>query len=705
MAADIDMNDSPITGPEADAYGFNPFAAALARGIAGMKAPAGFVIALDGPWGSGKSSVINLLRHHLKADHGDATLDVKDFNPWWYGGSEALARGFFEVLGDAVSGPLKAAIRRSLKPLGRRLGFVKPLAALAGNVAAGGVPVGSAAIAAMEQLGTERPLVGLYEQLAKTLRDHGRRILIVIDDIDRLDPNDAVLVFQLVKSVGRLPNVLYLLAYDSAVARRQLEHRFGPAAAGYLDKIVQATYAIPVPGRAQLASALIEAVAPVFDDAGTIAKQTRFQNLVHDCVAPWLRTPRDVVRLTNLVTVGWPAIREEANETDFLVLEALKLSHPDVYRAVQRSRDILCETGEDVDRKESIDERRVAYEARLLSGVSEDDRAEVCIALRNLFPRLDEVYKDRFVSWHSLAYRRRDRLACSSLHFATYFRLAPSPEALSPFEIRELLDAVRDTTRLCKLLKGAAQVSGSTWEGNRAELMLEALQDHIGGIPGDAVRSILSALSQVGDDIKENNNTHIIYGWDNFSYTWELIWDIFGKNVDQQERSSILLDIAQESQLGWLIEFADYCWKEHDPESDESRTPSDRRLVTSDAADRLRTIALKAIQRATEAGDLIAHPRLDVLLPCWETLAGDNGEAARQWIDRCLKENANVVRLASMFTQIKDTDWLDLARICDPRRLRDRAFEILKGNIPREHEKVLRRYLGALPSRYGPPGN
>lgn len=66
-------NDKPISEPSEDRFGIDPFAKTLAASIRKMKAPEGTVVALNGPWGSGKSSAVNLILHHLRrrgrADH------------------------------------------------------------------------------------------------------------------------------------------------------------------------------------------------------------------------------------------------------------------------------------------------------------------------------------------------------------------------------------------------------------------------------------------------------------------------------------------------------------------------------------------------------------------------------------------------------------------------------------------------------------
>ncbi len=64
--SDVSYNDQPIQIPSEDRFGIDPFARTLASSILKMKSPQGSVIALNGPWGSGKSSAVNLIKHHLE---------------------------------------------------------------------------------------------------------------------------------------------------------------------------------------------------------------------------------------------------------------------------------------------------------------------------------------------------------------------------------------------------------------------------------------------------------------------------------------------------------------------------------------------------------------------------------------------------------------------------------------------------------------
>ena len=93
----------------------------------------------------------------------------------------------------------------------------------------------------------EETVEKLHAELSKALSDQKKRFLIVIDDIDRLSPDEALLIFRLVKSVGRLPNVIYLLVYDRDLAESIIAERYPSEGPHYLEKIVQAPFELPEP--------------------------------------------------------------------------------------------------------------------------------------------------------------------------------------------------------------------------------------------------------------------------------------------------------------------------------------------------------------------------------------------------------------------------------------------------------------------------
>ena len=90
--------DKPLDDPLLDRLGYAPFAEHLADGILRLAPTEGFVVAVQGPWGSGKSTFLNFLIRYLEERPSEDKSTVTRFNPWWFSGREDLTRRFFTQL-------------------------------------------------------------------------------------------------------------------------------------------------------------------------------------------------------------------------------------------------------------------------------------------------------------------------------------------------------------------------------------------------------------------------------------------------------------------------------------------------------------------------------------------------------------------------------------------------------------------------------
>lgn len=90
--------DRPLTDPGHDTLGYAPFAQQLAKSITQMASSEGLVLAVYGPWGSGKTTAINFIQHYLNELPEGQRPYVVQFNPWWFSGQEDLTLRFFSAL-------------------------------------------------------------------------------------------------------------------------------------------------------------------------------------------------------------------------------------------------------------------------------------------------------------------------------------------------------------------------------------------------------------------------------------------------------------------------------------------------------------------------------------------------------------------------------------------------------------------------------
>src|SRR5690606_16739371 len=138
-----------------------------------MQSPQGSVIGLNGPWGSGKSSAVNLCKHHLTDAIEAGDLVVIDFACWWFRGEDALALAFFRELYTGLGPSIGDKVRKKLPKLGARL---LRAGALVGKVAeaAGAVIAGGIAEKGMEWLAglieQDESVETLHAELSKALR-------------------------------------------------------------------------------------------------------------------------------------------------------------------------------------------------------------------------------------------------------------------------------------------------------------------------------------------------------------------------------------------------------------------------------------------------------------------------------------------------------------------------------------------------------
>src|SRR6266699_5117483 len=88
------IGDNPIRTPEDDVLGRTKNARSFAMQVLSLDVSEGVVVGVLGPWGSGKTSFVNLARVYLE----EAGIPILDFNPWMFSGAEQLVESFFVEL-------------------------------------------------------------------------------------------------------------------------------------------------------------------------------------------------------------------------------------------------------------------------------------------------------------------------------------------------------------------------------------------------------------------------------------------------------------------------------------------------------------------------------------------------------------------------------------------------------------------------------
>ena len=312
-------------GLERDVLNRKRLATQLARAIRDLaEETESAVVGLVGPWGSGKSSLLG----QIVTDLTNGDWYIGHHNPWAYSDFAGSAAGFFASLRDAV--PEDVLGKEWRATVGEWVSKAAPLGS-AGGVA--GVD-GSGAIGAVGAVITgDRSPARLREVAADGLKKIDQPVLMVLDDLDRLAPDELLYTFKLVRLLGRLPNVYYLLAYDEATLTDLLEAtelvgKGSGRAHQYLEKIIQVRLEIPpmLPEQqAALANAAIDEICARRGITLSAGTNRRMQRVWQDCLATYLDQPRSVKRLFTQVDATWPDVAGEVDFSDFVAMTFLRV--------------------------------------------------------------------------------------------------------------------------------------------------------------------------------------------------------------------------------------------------------------------------------------------------------------------------------------------------------------------------------------------
>ncbi|GAA2152517.1 KAP-like P-loop domain-containing protein [Humibacillus xanthopallidus] len=300
------------------------------------------VLGLIGPWGSGKSSVLLMIRAWARS-RSDWT--VSEFNPWTYSDLHSMLLGFFDELTAALPDGTRPGDTR--RQIGRFIEKISPLGSAGGIL---GVDAQSALSALGNFVKGDATASAERARMDEFLRSQDRAVLVLIDDLDRLSPMELLLVFKLVRFLGRLPNVYYILAYDEktlldVLSLTELCGGDGARARDYLEKIVQLRLDLPPlslgSGR-DLLDAGIRDILPHGsweDDRGLAL---RFWALYPTCLRDSLRTPRAINRYLAQLAAFWDAESDSIMDWfDYALITFLRTFAPLVYSLVWQSRDFV----------------------------------------------------------------------------------------------------------------------------------------------------------------------------------------------------------------------------------------------------------------------------------------------------------------------------------------------------------------------------
>lgn len=477
--------DSSLVDPEKDLLGHASFAKYLADSICKMTFPEGFVIAVYGSWSSGKSTLLNFLVHYLQQKPDEEQPIIVPFNPWLFSGQQDITRSFFDQLQNVLS--KEGSVSKGLKE--RIADFAKIISEIPLPYA----QTGKAVATLFDD--KEKEASELKEEVEDTLGQQQQRIVVTIDDIDRLPANDIRQLLRIFKAIPNFTNVVYVLVFDKEVVMKTIAETKEISGDAYLEKIIQVAFELPLPDKTSLRRLLFDKLDGIFADTPKeLFDQIHWGNIYFPGIDHFIINLRNIVHLTETLTVTYPAVKGEVNLVDFIAIESLRVFCPIIYNTIIHNPHAFV--GEV---NTSIDELKNLHNA-WIAQLRDEDKQPIKNLLMHLFPKLKLVWGNSYLDEEELKWREQLRV-CSLEIFPIYFRLTLSTSKLSNTQIKAILALAEDKDKFKEhLIKLANQkrLDGTT----EVRAFLEKLENYPQEeIPVNDISSIVQALFDVGEEL------------------------------------------------------------------------------------------------------------------------------------------------------------------------------------------------------------
>ncbi len=238
------ITDMPCTSEEEDLLEISKYVKGLGKFIRECQTP--MSIAIQGDWGTGKTSTLNLLKKNLEADKDTNGIKCVFFNTWQYSQfnmEDSLYVSFVHNLVKQCGG--NDEILRTVAGFGK-LAFFKAIDWKFGTNA-------SEILDGFEKAKKDQmeSVSKLQEDFAELVKKTGKRLVIFIDDLDRLNPEVAVELLEIIKLFVNVENSIFVLAIDYEVVVKGVRKKYGENLSeekcrNFFDKIIQLPFKMPV---------------------------------------------------------------------------------------------------------------------------------------------------------------------------------------------------------------------------------------------------------------------------------------------------------------------------------------------------------------------------------------------------------------------------------------------------------------------------
>jgi len=310
------LNDWPIECKDDDIFDLDEEASKLANAIGGLDKNKTWSLAITAPWGAGKTSFLNLLLKHISKKD----FEVVYFVPRDSKSVETIQEDFFSSIACVLS-KYDHRCSHTMKDY-------------------------MASLQLIDNRGVVEKLVNFYriwnkvslkETIKQTFSSLKKKVLVLIDDFDRLSKDEILEVLKLIDSNAAFTNLVFLTAYDKQQVNKSLGDTSNTADACFVDKFFNLEFAIPSRPYSYISKYIEDNLCELLD--ASEEEKIAIQQTISErklIFKEYIPTLRDAKRFINQFVLDFMHVRGDVMIDEFLLIRLVKYRYPELYKEVYR---------------------------------------------------------------------------------------------------------------------------------------------------------------------------------------------------------------------------------------------------------------------------------------------------------------------------------------------------------------------------------
>ncbi len=540
--------DRPINSVDEDLLGRAEFSKSLAEAINSWGGEDSLVVALYGNWGDGKSSIKNMVLSFLRKKIHKPT--IIEFSPWEWAAQEKITQAFFDEISKSIGkendsekykklakkfekyGGYLSASEILLSSASSSLPVIIPILASISFISSlflnyQSITITITAVLAvyisivkwgteiLKKIGlhydgkakdSEKTLSEIRAELKEELRSLESPILIVMDDLDRLNTSELRMIFQLIKANTDFPNVTFLLLFQKTIVENKLTDKT-QSGKEYLEKIIQVPFNIPKAEVSKVHQVLFNSIGEILNS--DISVKNKFDNkrwgeVFNEGLNKYFKNLRNVYRFTSTLKFHFNLLKGvevfEVNPVDLIVIECIRVFEPNLYHEIFVNKAVFTTFASTSSYDNGREKARLQDIIKdIIKNADNVDKEAVEKILKNIFPNIKSIISNSYYDYSHHDNWFADGRICHEKNFDQYFLLS-----LDSVEITK-----SDLERFLVLTENKELLKNKILELDKKGILNEFLRQFevfSKRISIDSADSYMSALLEAADLVDEDSS-------------------------------------------------------------------------------------------------------------------------------------------------------------------------------------------------------